>query len=204
MPEHPRRPDERRDGAAESANHYNCGESDNLITGTGTFINAADGTSTPPPAPGARGRSPARWSTGPGRVDANRSWYHRAYYAAGGTIAGPGYLYNTTFYVDRQPGDPDDILLGGTGDTLETNVLPNTTLWVQGNDYLNGSATLNVPNGLVNHGTMLLGVQLHTAALDNLATGTAPSPTPPTAPSTPSTGTGGPRRPSPARWSTRA
>ncbi len=30
------------------------------------------------------------------------------------------------------------------------------TLWVQGNDYINQNATLNVPDGLSNDGTILL------------------------------------------------
>ena len=39
---------------------------------------------------------------------------------------------------------------------LETDNLPNTTLWVQGNGYIQQNATLNIPAGLTNHGTILL------------------------------------------------
>src|SRR5258708_1762544 len=45
--------------------------------------------------------------------------------------------------------------MGGTGVTLATDNLANTTIDVQGNTAF-GNATLAVPDGLVNHGTLLL------------------------------------------------
>ncbi len=58
--------------------------------------------------------------------------------------------------MTASPASATTILLEGSGDTLETNNLPNTTLWIQGNDYINQNATLNIPNGLTNHGTILM------------------------------------------------
>ena len=78
------------------------------------------------------------------------------YYAAGGAITGPGYLVNCTLYVTASPATPTTIPLDGAGDVLETNNLPNTTLWVQGNGYINQNATLTVAAGLTNDGTILL------------------------------------------------
>ncbi len=91
------------------------------------------------------------------------------YYAAGGSITGLGYLYNTALYVTASPTAGTTILLEGTGNTLETNNLANTTLWVQGNGYV-GNAVLNVANGTVNDGTILLESQ-NSNYNDTLATG---------------------------------
>ncbi len=91
------------------------------------------------------------------------------YYAAGGSITGPGYLYNTALYVTASPTAATTILLEGTGNTLETNNLANTTLWVQGNGHV-GNAVLNVAGGTVNDGTILLESQDNTYA-DTLAIG---------------------------------
>ncbi len=56
----------------------------------------------------------------------------QTYNAAGGTITGPGYVYNGTLLVTVSTASPITILVGG-GTTLATNNLPNTTIWVQGN-----------------------------------------------------------------------
>ncbi len=61
-----------------------------------------------------------------------------------------------TLYVTVSPASPTAILLDGSGDVLATNNLPNTTLWVQGNGLINQNATLTIPNGLTNDGTILL------------------------------------------------
>ena len=62
------------------------------------------------------------------------------YDADGGSIGGPGYLFNCALYVTASPAAPTTILFEGSGDTLETDNLPNTTLWVQGNGYINQNA----------------------------------------------------------------
>ncbi len=90
------------------------------------------------------------------------------YFAAGGSITGPGYLYNTNLYVTASPATPTTILVDGTT-TLATNNLPNTTIWVQGNTA-EGSATLVVDPGLTNDGTILLESQNSTYN-DTLSTG---------------------------------
>ncbi len=72
--------------------------------------------------------------------------------------------------MTASPASPTTILLEGSGDTLETDNLPNNVLWVQGNDYINQNATLNIPNGLTNHGTILLESQTFNY-FDDLATG---------------------------------
>ncbi|MFI5453930.1 MAG: Ig-like domain-containing protein [Isosphaerales bacterium] len=140
----------------QSANVYNS-YTDTLATGTGTFTNAADGSiHAGAGGGGARTISGTLINQGQIVADGNQLLVIAAtYYAAGGTIAGPGYLYNAFLYVTASPVSPTTILIGGTGDTLESGVLPNTTLWVQANDTW-GNATLTVPNGLTNDGTILL------------------------------------------------
>ena len=58
----------------------------------------------------------------------------------------------------------------GDANTLETDNLPNTTLWVQGNGIIQQNATLTVAPGLTNDGTILLESQ-NAAYSDTLATG---------------------------------
>ena len=53
---------------------------------------------------------------------------------------------------------------------LETNNLPNTTLWVQGNGYIQQNATLTVAAGLTNDGAILL-QSANAGYSDTLATG---------------------------------
>ncbi len=76
------------------------------------------------------------------------------YNAAGGTITGPGYVFNATLLVTVSTASPTTILVDGTT-TLATDNLPNTTIWVQGNSS-EGTATLAVDPGLTNDGTILL------------------------------------------------
>jgi hypothetical protein len=73
------------------------------------------------------------------------------YDAAGGAVAGPGYV-NGTLRVSADA--PTTILVGGNS-TLATDNPPHTTVWVQGSNAL-GHATLTVANGVSNHGTILL------------------------------------------------
>ena len=114
-----------------------------------------------------------------------------------------GYLFNCVLDVTASPAAATTILMEGTGDTLETDNLANTTLWVQGNGYINQNATLTVADGLTNDGTILLEshhLQLFRDAghwrgtFTNAADGTIQV----------AAGTGGGRAPSPAPWSTRA
>ena len=82
----------------------------------------------------------------------------------------PATSTTATLDVTASPATPTTILIGGTGDTLATNNLPNTTIDVQGNYYFNTNATLTVANGLVNHGTILLDALTYSYT-DTLATG---------------------------------
>ena len=125
------------------------------------------------------------------------------YYAAGGSITGPGYLNNTALYVTASPASPTTILIEGSADTLETNNLANTTLWVQGNPDINQNATLNVAAGLVNHGTVLL-ESTYTNYSDTLATGSETFTNAADGTIQATNGTRRRRAPSRARWSTRA
>ena len=93
------------------------------------------------------------------------------YNAAGGTITGPGYVYNGTLLVTVSTASPTTILARWHGDTLATNNLPNTTIWVQGNSSLGRvNATLTVAPGLTNDGTILLESQ-NAGYTDTLSTG---------------------------------
>jgi hypothetical protein len=94
------------------------------------------------------------------------------YYAAGGTISGPGYVYNGTLRVTASTPSPTTILVFGNS-TLATDVLTNTTVWVQGNNVFgsNTFATLNTAAGLTNHGTILLQSINGSSYTDTLATG---------------------------------
>ncbi len=136
----------------------NGGYADTLTTGSATFTNDSDGT-----IHAGTGAGGPRTITGTlvnqGAIDVDSGSYLTItgnYYAAGGSIAGPGYLYNADLYVTVSTTSPTTILLDGTGDVLETANLPNTTLWVQGNGLINQNAALNIPNGLTNDGTILL------------------------------------------------
>src|SRR5205807_6209504 len=51
----------------------------------------------------------------------------QTYNAAGGTITGPGYVYNGTLSVTASTASPTTILVGGSS-TLATNNLANTTI----------------------------------------------------------------------------
>src|SRR5205807_2214426 len=81
----------------------------------------------------------------------------QTYNAAGGTITGPGYVYFGILQVTASTATPTTILVDGNT-TLVTNNLPNTTIWVEGNNLFgfNVGATLTVASGLANHGTILL------------------------------------------------
>ena len=94
----------------------------------------------------------------------------QTYNAAGGTITGPGYVFNGILLVTVSTASPTTILVDGAT-TLATNNLPNTTIWVQGNASLRGqNATLTVAAGLTNDGTILLESQSTTYS-DTLSTG---------------------------------
>ena len=117
----------------------NAGYSDAISTGSGTLTNDPDGTIQV-----TNGSGGPRTITGTlvnqGQIVVDGASYLSitgAYYAAGGSISGPGYLFNCALYVTASPTTPTTILLEGGGDALETNNLPNTTLWVQGNGYIN-------------------------------------------------------------------
>ncbi len=94
------------------------------------------------------------------------------YAAAGGTITGPGYVFNGTLSITASPASPITILVAGNT-ALATNVLPNNVVWVQGNNTLglNTSATLSPATGLVNHGTILLQSINGSGYTDTLACG---------------------------------
>ncbi len=96
------------------------------------------------------------------------------YAAAGGTITGPGYVFNGTLSITASPASPITILVAGNT-ALATNVLPNNVVWVQGNNTLglNTSATLTPATGLVNHGTILLQSINGSGYTDTLACGTS-------------------------------
>src|SRR5262249_36535527 len=79
----------------------------------------------------------------------------QTYNEAGGTITGPGYVYNGTLIVSVSTASPITILVDG-GTTLASNNLPNTTIWVQGNALIGKDATLVMAAGVVNDGTILL------------------------------------------------
>ena len=66
----------------------------------------------------------------------------QTYNAAGGTITGPGYVFNGTLLVTVSTASPTTILVDGTT-TLATNNLPNTTIWVQGNACPEGERDLD-------------------------------------------------------------
>jgi hypothetical protein len=130
-----------------------------LATGSGTFTNAAAGTIQVSAGTGG-GRVITGTLVNQGQVAVDSTSLlaiSGTYYAAGGSITGPGYLFNCTLDVTASPASPTTILIGGTGDTLATNNLANTTLWVQGNSYFGfGDAKLTVANGLTNQGTIQL------------------------------------------------
>ena len=131
--------------------------SDTLSTGSGTFTNDSDGTIQVVNNSGGP-RTITGTLVNQGLINVDTASYLTItgnYYAAGGSITGPGYLNNTNVFVTASPASPTTILLEGTGDTLETDNLPNTTLWVQGNSFV-GVATLTVATGLTNDGTILL------------------------------------------------
>ena len=115
-PDSRRRPDQRRhDPPGVADPNY----SDTLATGSGTFTNAADGPSRSRPAPAGR-RDDHRHAGQPGPDRRRRHDYDLrtlenqagTYYAAGGSITGPGYLFNCALYVTVSPASPTTILLG--------------------------------------------------------------------------------------------
>src|SRR5207237_982229 len=77
------------------------------------------------------------------------------YDADGGTISGPGYVYNATLNIVASPSSATTILVGGRGVVLASNNIANTTIWVQGNNIWQ-QAAMTVNNGLSNNGTILL------------------------------------------------
>ena len=181
----------------------NAAYSDTLATGSGTFTNASDGTIHV-----AQGSGGPRTITGTlvnqGQINVDGSSYldiTGTYDADGGSIGGPGYLYNCLLYVIASSAAPTTILLEGSGDTLETDNLPNTTLWVQGNGIIQQSATLTVAAGLTNDGIILLESQ-NAAYSDTLATGSETFTNDADGTIQVVANSGGPARRSPARWST--
>ncbi len=171
--------------------------SDTLSTGSGGLTNAADGIIQVTAGTGGtrsingnltnlgaidvgagttlavNNTSTAATFLNEGQVTVNPAGFmfvSQTYNAAGGTITGPGYVYNGTLRVTVSTASPLTILVNGTT-TLATNNLPNTTIWVQGDGYLGGvNATLTVPAGLTNDGTILLESQNSTYS-DTLSTG---------------------------------
>ena len=131
----------------------NAGYSDTLAL-AGTFTNAADGVIQVTASSGGP-RTITGTLVNQGQIAVDGASYLTitgAYYAAGGSISGPGYLFNSHLYVTASPTKATTILLEGGGDVLETDNLPNTTLWVQGNGYIQQNATLTVAAGLTNDG----------------------------------------------------
>ncbi len=121
----------------------NSNYAETIATGAGTFTNDADGTIQVTNATGGP-RTISGTLVNEGQVKVDTASYLSitgAYNAAGGTITGPGYIFNASLYVTESPASPTTVLIEGGGVTLKTNNLPNTTLWVQGNDYINQNAT---------------------------------------------------------------
>ncbi|WP_406698318.1 MBG domain-containing protein [Singulisphaera sp. Ch08] len=75
--------------------------------------------------------------------------------AAGGRIAGSAVLIDTQIRVTASPAQPTTLVLAGLGNVLVSDVLPNTTLWVNGRDG-QGAARLTIPGPVTNRGTILL------------------------------------------------
>ncbi len=87
----------------------------------------------------------------------------------GGSITGPAVLANCVVDELAAPATATTIVLQGSNDTLATDNLPDTTLWVQADDAL-GNATLTVSNGLTNDGTILLqSANVYNSYTDTLA-----------------------------------
>jgi hypothetical protein len=130
--------------------------SDTLALG-GTFTNAADGTIQAIANSGGD-RTITGTLDNQGQISVDTSsllTVQNTYDADGGTITGPGYVYNATLNILASPSSATTILVGGRGVVLATNNLANTTIWVQGNNIWQ-QAILTVNNGLSNDGTILL------------------------------------------------
>ena len=178
------------DGTILLQSSYND-DTDELNTGSGSFTNDADGTIQVNKGSGATGViagtlvnkglinvdggafsyvSGTLNNQGTVAVDSTSYFYvNGAYDEDGGNITGPGYINNSAIYINVSPATPITIAIEDTGNTLETNNLPNVTLWVQGNTY-DANATLNVASGLANDGTILL-QSSYNDDTDELATG---------------------------------
>ena len=138
----------------------NTSYSDTLATGSGTFTNAADGTIQVISGSGGpraitgnltnlgainvgagmtlavNNPSTAATFVNKGQVTvdpAGLMYVSPTYNAAGGTITGPGYVYNGTLLVTASTAVTDHNPRRRHRRPLATNNLPNTTIWVQGN-----------------------------------------------------------------------
>ena len=131
----------------------NSNYSDTLATGSGTFTNAADGTIQ---VRGGLGRRLRITDVGqPGQIDVapdapaspaldNQGQvrrllvhdHHRDLRRRRRLDHRPGYLLQLRPLCHRSPATPTTILLEGTATPWTTDNPPNTTLWVQGNGYI--------------------------------------------------------------------
>ncbi len=133
----------------------NGGYQSNIATGSYTLTNLGTINSSLGSG-GNRILSGTLANQGTVSVDSNASLtISGTYIAAGGAIAGAGYLVNCQIEVTASPASPTTILIGGQGDTLVTDNLPNTVLWVQGNNAY-GDAKLTMAAGVTNQGTILM------------------------------------------------
>ena len=91
----------------------NAAYSETLATGSGTFTNDADGTIQVTAGTGGP-RTITGTLVNQGSINVDTASYmtiNGTYYAAGGSITGPGYLYNSDLYVTTSPVTPTTILL---------------------------------------------------------------------------------------------
>ena len=138
----------------------------------GTFTNVAAGTIDVTSGTGG-GRVITGTLVNQGQIVVGTSTYLQIggnYDAAGGSISGPGYLYNCTLTETAAPASASTIVIAGTGDVLASANLSGYTIWVNGNGLFNSDAVLSLGANVTNAGTILLQSSNNTYQ-SNLVTG---------------------------------